>query len=255
MSAFQPFPIRLARIYNLIFADENETALQLRAIRGAFERHARRPVRDVLDLAAGTGRLAIPLAQAGYRVTALDASPAMLEVLAEHATAQGLAIPTRVAPADDLEEPAALDAVICLDSFYYFADEGFPERVLAAVARALRPGGVLVLDTYNYFFADLSDEHRTVVLDHEGGQIQVFGVPALVRADNLLLYTNQVEVTEAGGETWSYETTDAYRHFTPLELKSYCRAAGFSEVFHYPGFGPLVNEEPDDGTLVTVAVR
>ena len=255
MSAFQPFPERLARIYELIFADESETALQLRAIRAAFDRHARRPVRDVLDLGAGTGRLAVPLAQAGYSLTALDASPAMLGVLAERASALGLSIATRVAPADALADVAAFDAVICLDSFYYFADEGLPEGVLAAAARALRPGGVLVLDTYNYFFGDLADEQRTVVLDHAGGQIQVFGVPALVRADNLLLYTNQVEVTEASGETWTYETTDAYRHFTPLEIASYCRAAGFSEVRHYPGFGPLVDAEPEDGVLVTVGVR
>ena len=36
---------------------------------------------DILDLGAGTGRLAIPLSQSGFQVTAVDASVGMLDVL------------------------------------------------------------------------------------------------------------------------------------------------------------------------------
>jgi SAM-dependent methyltransferase len=256
MSPFRPFPPRLAEIYDLVFADESETRDQIAALRAIFDRHAGRAVRDVLDLAAGTGRLALPLAAGGLRVTAVDASPAMLDVLARRATADGLSVATRSAWAHDLADVGAFDAIVCVDSFYYLADEGLPERVLSAAARALRPGGVLVLDTYNYFFADLADEHRTVSLDLDGGHVQVFGIPALVRAENVLLYTNQVEVADASGETWTYETTDAYRHFAPLEIKAYLLAAGFSSVRQFPGFGALVEDgEPDDGMLVTVGVK
>jgi ubiquinone/menaquinone biosynthesis C-methylase UbiE len=45
---------------------------------------------EILELMAGTGRLTIPIAQAGFRVTALDFSPEMLEILQNKLDAAGL---------------------------------------------------------------------------------------------------------------------------------------------------------------------
>jgi len=53
----------------------------------------------VLDVGAGTGRVALPLARAGHDVTALDREPELLEALATRA--QGLPIATVVADAGD----------------------------------------------------------------------------------------------------------------------------------------------------------
>jgi SAM-dependent methyltransferase len=58
------------------------------------------PPARVLDCGAGTGFLSLLAARAGYRVTALDFSPAMLERLTESAAAEGLVVETVLGPAE-----------------------------------------------------------------------------------------------------------------------------------------------------------
>jgi SAM-dependent methyltransferase len=50
------------------------------------------PPAEVLDVASGSGYAALVAASLGHRVMATDLAPAMLEVLAEHATARGLSV-------------------------------------------------------------------------------------------------------------------------------------------------------------------
>lgn len=103
------------------------------------------PVRGglVLEIGAGSGLLTRHLVDAGHRVLATDASPAMLDVARELVPdAEGLEV---LALPDDPVPPA--DAIVsvghCLN---YLHDAASLERALRACARALRPGGVLALD-------------------------------------------------------------------------------------------------------------
>lgn len=248
-------PPAMARIYDLAFSTEEETAQQMAAIRSLFEGRVPAGAR-LLDLCAGTGRISLPLAQAGYRVDARDASPAMLDVLQERAVSMGLSgrIATETGQADEVGAAEVFDAALCLDSFFYFAGEGEPESVLDAVCSALKPGGLFLFDTYNYFLGSVADEDRTASLEVDGVHLFVTGRPMPLRHDNVVVYTNHIEIAGDDGDE-KYDVTASYRHFTPLELKSYCLSAGFAEVMQTPGFGPLAGGPPDDGILVTVAVK
>src|SRR6185369_961972 len=62
----------LARLYDLDLTDDPGDLDLYRAM-------AERADAPVLELAAGSGRLAVPLAEAGHRVTAVDLDPAMLD--------------------------------------------------------------------------------------------------------------------------------------------------------------------------------
>jgi len=96
----------------------------------------------VLEVGCGSGLLTRHLTDAGHRVLATDASPAMLELAAQHAPAAELA---RVTLPDD-PVPAA-DAVVGVGhALNYLADEAAIDRALRALAGALRPGGVLAVD-------------------------------------------------------------------------------------------------------------
>lgn len=96
----------------------------------------------VFELGCGSGLLTRRLVEAGHRVLATDASPAMLE-LAE-VTAPGAQLRRLVLPDDPL--PAA-DAVVGVGhALNYLPAEEAVERTLVAAANALRPGGVLALD-------------------------------------------------------------------------------------------------------------
>jgi SAM-dependent methyltransferase len=106
-----------------------------------------RPVRErrglVLELGCGSGILTRHLVDAGHRVIATDASPAMLELACDHAPG-AVDIRQLVLPADPL--PSA-DAIVSTGhALNYLPDETALDRALVAAAEALHPDGVLAID-------------------------------------------------------------------------------------------------------------
>ena len=97
----------------------------------------------IVELAVGTGRVAIPVAQeTGRRVIGIDRSPAMLEQARERAAAAGVDLELREGDMRELalEEPAAL--VYCpFRSLMHLPTWEDRRRVFERVADALRPGG------------------------------------------------------------------------------------------------------------------
>ncbi len=97
----------------------------------------------VLEVGCGSGLLTRHLVDAGHRVIATDASPAMLD-LARRTAPRAEEIRLLVLPDDPL--PAA-DAIVGVGhAVNYLPDLPAVQRALVAMARALRPGGVLALD-------------------------------------------------------------------------------------------------------------
>ena len=101
-----------------------------------------------VDVGCGGGLLAETLARAGARVTAIDLSPAMIEVARMHATDSALAIDYRLQSAEALanEAPGAYAAVCCMELAEHVPD---PRALVATLARLLRPGGSLFMATIN----------------------------------------------------------------------------------------------------------
>jgi len=105
------------------------------------------PGRRVLDIACGTGRNAVYLAQHGFDVTGLDRLADALERAQDLAARSGVTIR---AVQCDLEEPGALAGwqtagheVDCVVVVRYLDRSLFPSLV-----RCLVPGGVLVYETF-----------------------------------------------------------------------------------------------------------
>ena len=102
---------------------------------------ARMPRGVALDVAAGRGRNSLPLARAGLRVVAVDFSAEAMRSLAATARAERLAIWPVVANLDNFHlKDESLDAIVNIN----FLDRAlFPK-----FERALRPGGILIADTF-----------------------------------------------------------------------------------------------------------
>jgi len=97
----------------------------------------------VVELGCGSGLLTRHLVDAGHRVVATDASPAMVALAREYA-AGAEDVRVLVLPDDPL--PPA-DAVVSVGHVVsYLPDEAAVESALRAVARAVRPGGLFALD-------------------------------------------------------------------------------------------------------------
>jgi len=97
----------------------------------------------VLDVGAGTGRVALDLARAGHHVTALDREPVLLQALAARARAVGVAVSTESADARGFSLARTFALVVVPMQTVQL----LPERAgfLACARRHLDPGGLLAV--------------------------------------------------------------------------------------------------------------
>jgi len=137
------------------------------------------PVREraglVLELGCGSGPLTRHLVEAGHRVVATDASPAMLDLA--HETAPGADVRLLVLPDDPLPDA---DAVVGVGHVLnYLPDAEAIDRGLVAAARAVRPGGVLALDLCNLELARRRAGERPVGwVGDDWALVTEFSIPA-----------------------------------------------------------------------------
>ena len=97
----------------------------------------------VVELGCGSGALTKYLVEAGHRVIATDASPAMIDIARDYAPGAE-AIYQLTLPHDPI--PAA-DAIVSIGHVLsYLPDEAAIDRALIAITEALRPDGVVAID-------------------------------------------------------------------------------------------------------------
>lgn len=156
----------LARLYDLDLADDpGDVELYL-----ALAARTRLPV---LELAAGTGRVTIPLAAAGHTITAVDADPAMLARARSRLAHEPAAVRSRVtvveADARDLELPGGASfglAFVALNSLAQVGGRADQMAVVRALARHLAPGGVAAVDVWLPDADDLARFDGRITLEY-----------------------------------------------------------------------------------------
>ena len=112
-----------------------------------FDRHIDWQGKAVLDLGCAGGFMAEALAQRGADVTGIDPAAEAIDAAHAHARESGLRIGYEVGVGEALPyDSACFDAVVCVDVLEHVADLN---KVLAEVARTLRPGGLFLFDTIN----------------------------------------------------------------------------------------------------------
>lgn len=105
------------------------------------------PGGQVVDMGCGTGAMSIPVAQAGYRVLAADASEAMLMQAGENARQNGVQLELVQADARSFTVGKPVDAIIAVcDVVNYLLAEEDVRSFLRSAYTALKPGGLLLFD-------------------------------------------------------------------------------------------------------------
>ena len=180
----------------------------------------------VVELGVGTGRIAIPIAQAGVRVIGVDSSRAMLAVCAEEAERAGVRalLDLRVG---DLREPPLderVHLVLCpFRAYLHLVDDGERLDALEAARRLLVPGGRLVFDVFEPGADDIADTNARW-LEREPGIWE--------RADwDERARTLTLSVRGAGGET-----SMTLSWISPPEWRSLLEQAGFEVEACYGWF-------------------
>jgi S-adenosylmethionine-dependent methyltransferase len=138
----------------------------------------------VVDAGGGTGQLAVALAGAGYRVTVVDTSAAMLATCAQRAADAGPEVAGRVGTVqgDAADLPALLgpgsqDAAVCHDLLTRVDDQA---ALLTSLAGVLADGGVLSLGFANRDWLALragrrGDHAAALRLVQQGGEAITLG--------------------------------------------------------------------------------
>ena len=101
--------------------------------------------KTAIDVGCGAGLIAEPLARMGAAVTGVDAAAENIAVARGHAAGQGLTIDYQHG---DVTQTSfgQFDLVTCLEVIEHVAD---PAVFIAALARVLNPGGLMILSTPN----------------------------------------------------------------------------------------------------------
>jgi SAM-dependent methyltransferase len=177
----------------------------------------------VLDVACGYGRHAIGLARRGYRVTGVDFNAQYLEAAGREASAAGADATWVRADMRALPFEREFDgAYSYFTSFGYFSDEE-NERVLAGVARALKPGGRFLLDVINRDWI-LTHPQQRVWNPLEDGSLLMEETSLDLRRS--LVLNRQIHVAAQSGAQITKEFT--LRAYTCAELESLCARHGLT---------------------------
>jgi 2-polyprenyl-6-hydroxyphenyl methylase/3-demethylubiquinone-9 3-methyltransferase len=117
----------------------------------------------ILDVGSGGGILSEALAETGAQVTGIDLSQASLEVAKQHAQARGVQVDYRYESVEEVaqRQPGSFDVVTCMEMMEHVPQPG---KIVAACARALKPGGHFFCSTINrtpkaWLFAIIGGEY------------------------------------------------------------------------------------------------
>jgi SAM-dependent methyltransferase len=137
----------------------------------------------IVELAVGTGRVAVPIArETGKRVVGIDLEPAMLELAKTNAAAAGVELDLRLGDMRDLalDEPASL--VMCpFRSLLHLPTWADRRLTFERVAASLRPGGRFAFNSFCFDYrVAAANEGRS---DHDRVPHSIHHVPAESRID------------------------------------------------------------------------
>ncbi|HEY8799394.1 MAG TPA: class I SAM-dependent methyltransferase, partial [Candidatus Limnocylindrales bacterium] len=188
---------------------------------------------------AGTGRLAIPLAEAGHRVTAVDLDPAMLERARAAADRAGHAAASRLelVEADllglDLAEAGTYRlAFIGLNSLFLLATRDAQREAMRTLARHLGPGGLAAVDVWLPDPDDLARFDGRLIFEYlrvdpdTGHEVTKVATARYDATTALVDLTSIYEEGRSGEPAARWIRRDALRLMGADELRAHAEEAG-----------------------------
>jgi SAM-dependent methyltransferase len=250
----------LARLYDLdLVEDPGDVDLYL-----ALAARAGGPI---LEIAAGSGRVALPLAQAGYEVTLVDIDPAMLERAIRAAEVAGPEVRARLSTVAvdlvGLSLPGGARfrlAILALNSILLLDTREAQQAALESMARHLAPGGIAAVDVWLPSADELARYDGRIGLEYvrsdpESGFLVTKTAaarhePATGRVNLTTIY----EEADQGGTPRRWVREDRLRLLNADELRAMAESAGL-EVEILAGDYGLNPIGPQDERAILIARR
>jgi len=250
----------LARLYDLDLVEDPGDLHLYRALAG-------RTGGPILELAVGTGRLAVPLATAGLDVTGVDLDPAMLARARIRAAGAGRRVERRLRLVEGDAREVRLPgrdrfalAFIALNSLMIMNDVAAQRAVVRTLADHLEPGGLAVVDVWIPGASDLGRYDGRTVLEYarrdpETGRLVTKVGSALHDAASATVVLSTIyEEGDQGEPPIRWFRRDRLRLVSADDLRAYAEDAGL-EVESIAGSYELDPLGPGADRAILIAVR
>lgn len=195
---------------------------------------------DILDIGAGSGRIAIPLARAGFRVWALDLSPAMMAQLLQKIPRLPVEEAARIHPVYGDMRDFTLDrkfslVIIPFRGFQALVEDEDRGRCLSAIHRSLEDNGVLIVTFFKTppdILESWGDGGLREVFDWEaplpdGGVVRRYHVKKRVNPNKQVIYADQIFYIEQRDGGVERLTEEAYiRYDDEANIRALLKSRG-----------------------------
>ena len=207
----------------------------------------------LLDLACGPGLYASRLGRLGHTVTGIDFSPASIRYARQQVEKAGLSCNIIEADLRKIEYGVSYDFAMFIFGEFNSFKPADAALILEKTHRALRPGGLLLLEPQNFAAIHRADQTPPVWRTYRNGLFS--DRPHLYLHENFWDdRTNTVTTrywivdTETAEVNRYAQTTQAYRD---AELAALLVRQGFSQVTFYPALPPKEGQSRQDLFAVT----
>ena len=183
----------------------------------------------LLELAIGTGRIALPLAQMGFDVTGIEGSPDMVAKMREKPGSDG--IRTVIGDIADVDITGEFDhAFLVFNTLFSLRSQEAQIRCFANTAKRLKPGGTFLIETFVPNFTGFTENQRvkTKHLDMNSVWIEAVTNDPV----NQVFEFQRIRITQDGTKLVPLPMRYAY----PPELDLMARLAGLQLKHRWGGW-------------------
>lgn len=245
-----------ARFYDLDFGEADADLFM-------YQQFASRCGSPILELGCGTGRVLLPLARQGYRITGVDLSRPMLEVARSKVAAEGLSGQVTLSRQDmremELDDRFNL-AFAAINSFMHLLSTDDQLAALARIRHHLNPGGLLILDLFNPDLSRLLEARGQVGLakvmtdPDTGHRLMRFHSDKVDLGEQTIHVTFVLDELDSEGNVQRTLFPFSIRYLFRFELELLLRHAGF-EIEGIYGTYDLDEFDGDSPKMIAVARR
>ena len=185
----------------------------------------------IIELACGTGRLAIPLAKKGHTVYGVDIDQGMLDFAQKKALSEDVDIQLSVQDCTQLNLPIKSNFIYMTgNSFQHFLTNESQNALFKSVKKHLNPGGEFLFDTRNPILHELAkDQIYEESIEKNGETFHVVNKESYDPLTQILHCTSTYTSTQN-----QYTDSINLRYTYPLEMKRLLEQHGF-ELIHIYG--------------------
>jgi SAM-dependent methyltransferase len=241
--------------------DEDVNKRELDFLEFAFRTHATHKVRDVLDVACGSGRHVLGLAHRGYKCIGRDYTPEQVQTAKARAKRDGLSVKLSQGDATKLKYEKEFDAVLAIRILFLLPDDESVLACLRQVYRSLKPGGVLVCNIANpYYDGENWFSLKSVQRGHYFSDIRVRNM-RFISIDKVedfdpvhgVAWWQETHIVESSQGIQVFQEHERLRLFTYSDILHYLQSTGFHETKCYPDWETEASKKPKAEWLVFVS--